>query len=250
MNNSSSSNGDEIVLNENGDIFNPVQIDSILMMGNFLCCLVGIPLNVSVALTIIHHRRLHRKPRNIFLLGIIFSNLSFFVPAVIKLIYWAFYSSEFLCQSYVAIVGVPQVLLSLNMLLALIDRYVAINHPLLHRKKMTVRLASAIVLLSSTLIVFLLKFIYIFDLVPLRCEVWLVHVKIVLIILIVMFTSSIALNVIVYRQTKNYLSESQCYTLLRPTTILVKFRTSTSLMLEMLLSILSNEPSRALILFQ
>jgi hypothetical protein len=76
---------------------------------------------------------------------------------------------------------------------------------------MTVRLASAIVLLSSTFIVFLLKFIYIFDLVPLRCEVWLIHVKIVLIILTVMFASSIALNVIVYRQTKNHLSESQCY---------------------------------------
>jgi hypothetical protein len=211
MNNSSSSNRDEIVLNENGDIFDPVQIDSILMMGNFVCCLVGIPLNLSVAVTIIRLRRLHRKPRNIFLLGIIFSNLSFFVPAVVKLIYWGFYSSESLCQSYVALVGVPQGLLSLNMLLALIDKYVAINHPLFHRKKMTVRLASAIVLLSSTFIVFLLKFIYIFDLVPLRCEVWLIHVKIVLIILTVMFASSIALNVIVYRQTKNHLSESQCY---------------------------------------
>jgi hypothetical protein len=97
------------------------------------------------------------------------------------------------------------------MLLALIDRYVAINHPLLHRKKMTVRLASVIVLLSSTLIVFLLKFIYIFDLAPLRCEVWLVHAKIILVILAVMFASSVTLNVIVYRQTKNYLSESQCY---------------------------------------
>jgi hypothetical protein len=68
MNNSSSSNRDEIVLNENGDIFDPVQIDSILMMGNFVCCLVGIPLNLSVA--VIRLRRLHRKPRNIFLLGI------------------------------------------------------------------------------------------------------------------------------------------------------------------------------------
>jgi hypothetical protein len=209
--NNSSSNRDEIVLTQSGDIFNPVQIDTLLTVLNFSCCLIGIPLNLSIAVTIIRLRRLHRKPRNIFLLGIIFSNLSFFVPAVIKLIYSSFYSSESLCQIYVALVGVPQGLLSLNMLLALIDRYVAINHPLLHRKKMTVRLASVIVLLSSTLIVFLLKFIYIFDLAPLRCEVWLVHAKKILIILAIMFASSVTLNFIVYRQTKNHLSESQCY---------------------------------------
>jgi hypothetical protein len=41
--------------------------------------------------------------------------------------------------------------------------------------------------------------------------VWLVHAKNILIILAVMFASSVTLNVIVYRQTKNYLSESQCY---------------------------------------
>jgi hypothetical protein len=38
---------------------------------------------------LIHHRRLHRKPRNIYLLGIIVSYLTFFVPPIIELIYWA-----------------------------------------------------------------------------------------------------------------------------------------------------------------
>jgi dopamine receptor D1 len=97
------------------------------------------------------------------------------------------------------------------MLLALIDRYLAISHPLYHREKMTVRLACGLVLLSSTLVVFLLKFAYILGIGAQRCEVWLFHTKIVLIILTVVFASCIALNVIVYRRTRNHLSESQCF---------------------------------------
>jgi hypothetical protein len=210
-NGSSINNQDEIVLTQNVDIFNPVEIDFILTVAHFLCCSIGIPLNVSIVVTIVRLRRLYRKPRNIFLLGIIFSNLSFFVPAIIKLIYWGLYPIEFVCQIYVALVGVPQGLLSLNMLLALIDRYLAISHPLYHREKMTVRLACGLVPLSSSLVVFLLKFVYILGVGTLRCEVWLFHTKIVLIILTVVFASCIALNVIVYRRTRNHLSESQCF---------------------------------------
>jgi hypothetical protein len=70
------------------------------MISKLICCFVGIPLNVSIAFTIIHHRRLHRKPRNIFLLGIIVSYLTFFIPAVIELIYWALYPDDSVCQAY------------------------------------------------------------------------------------------------------------------------------------------------------
>ena len=211
MNNESINNRNEIVLTQNGEILNPVEIDSILTAAHFLCCLVGIPLNVSIVVTIVRFRRLHRKRRNIFLLGIIFSNLSFLFPAIIKLIYWSLYPIEFVSQSYMALVGVPQCLLSLNMLLALMDRYMAIHDPLFHREKMTVRLACGIVLLSSTFVVFLLKFAYILGVGALRCEVWLFHAKIILIILTVVFASCIALNVIVYRRTRNHLNESQCF---------------------------------------
>ena len=79
---------------------------------------------------------------------------------------------------YVVVVGVPHGLLLLNMLLALTDRFVAINYPLLHREKMTARFAGGITFLSSVLLVFLLKLIFMFRLVPLRCEVCLSHVKI------------------------------------------------------------------------
>ncbi|EFX73285.1 hypothetical protein DAPPUDRAFT_109997 [Daphnia pulex] len=193
----------ETVLTETGDVFNPVHLDdTAYAIAQFVCCLVGIPLNLSIAITLIRHRRLRQKPRNIFLLGIIWSNLSFFIPAIIKLIYWGFYPVESLCRVYVALVGVPQGLLSLNMLLAVADRYLAINHPLLHREKMTVRFASVVIILSSISTVFFLKFVYIVGLAPLRCEVWLVHAKIILMILTIVFLSCATLYLVVYRQTQ------------------------------------------------
>jgi hypothetical protein len=200
----------ETVLTQTGDVFNPVNLDDTkYAIAQFACCLIGIPLNISIAITLIRHRRLRKKPRNIFLLGIILSNLSFFIPTIIKLIYWGFYPIESLCRVYVALVGVPHGLLSLNMLLALADRYLAINHPLLHREKMTVRFASVAIILSSISTVFCLNFVYIVGLAPLRCEVWLVHAKIILVILTLLFLLCTALNFIVYRQTKILLSESR-----------------------------------------
>jgi hypothetical protein len=217
MNNSNSSHHhqDDVVLTHNGEVYNPIDLDdNFLIITKFVCCSIGIPLNLSIAFTIVHRRRLHRKPRNIFLLGIIFSYLAFFVPSVIKLIYWAVYPIESVCRGYVAVVGVPQGLLLLNMLLALIDRYMAINHPLLHREKMNVRSAAFLVVIGSVVVVFLLKFIFIVHIIaPLRCEVCLVHVKLVLIVLSVLSVACIVLNFIVYRQTKDLLAESRRLTL-------------------------------------
>jgi hypothetical protein len=205
----------DIVLDQYGQVYNPIDIrDDILITLKFVCCIIGIPLNVSIAVTIIRHRRLHRKPRNIFLLGIIFSYLSFFITPIIELIYWGLLPHESLCLAYVAVIPLPHFLLLWNMLLALADRFVAIKYPLLHREKMTVCLASCVVCFSSILLPFLLKFVYIFRLVPLRCVMWLVRVKILLAILAVLFVSCTALNFVVYRKTKVLLH--QCRTLHPP----------------------------------
>jgi dopamine receptor D1 len=213
--NNSSHHQDDVVLTHNGEVYNPIDLDdNFLIITKFVCCSIGIPLNLSIAFTIVHRRRLHRKPRNIFLLGIIFSYLAFFVPSVIKLICWAVYPTESVCLGYVAVVGVPQGLLLLNMLLALIDRYMAINHPLLHREKMNVRSAAVLIVIGSLVVVFLLKFIFIVHIIaPLRCEVCLVHVKLVLIVLSVLSLACTVFNFIVYRQTKDLLAESRRLTL-------------------------------------
>ena len=139
MNNSSSI--EEVVLTENGEVYNPIEIGIVSLITKILCCAIGIPLNISIAVAITRLRRMHRKSRNFFLLGIILSYLSFFIVPIIELIYWGIYQDESLCHAYVAVIGLPQGLLLINMLLALIDRYLAINHQLLHRENMTNRLA-------------------------------------------------------------------------------------------------------------
>jgi dopamine receptor D1 len=208
MNNSSSFQ-EEVVLTENGEVYNPIEIDLTSVIGKIVCCSIGIPLNISIAVTITRLRRLHRKPRNFFLLGIILSYLSFFIVPIIELIYWRIYPDESLCRAYVAVIFVPQGLLLVNMLLALIDRYLAINHPLLHREKMTNRLACCLVVTCSILMVFLFKFIYIVGLGILRCEILLLQVKTATILFIILFGSCTAMNIIIHRLTKILLRESR-----------------------------------------
>ena len=200
-----SSRQDEVILNENGEKQNPINVDIVSVIIKCLCCSIGIPLNASIAVTI---TRLHRRPRNHFLLGIILSHLSFFIPTSIELIYWA-YSVEYVCDAYMAVAVIPQGLLLTNMLLALIDRYLAINHPLLHRRKMTTRFAGCLIITCSVFIVFLIKFVYIVQLRTLGCETLLLHLKMNAVILVVLFISCIVLNIIIYRQTRTLLRESR-----------------------------------------
>ena len=207
MNNSSSIN--EVVLTENGEVYNPIEIGIVSLIIKIVCCSIGIPLNISIAVTITRLRRLHRKPRNFFLLAIIMSYLSFFIVPIIEVIYWGLDPDESLCHAYVAVIAVPQGLLLINMLLALIDRYLAINYPLQHREKMTNRLACCLIVTCSILTTFIFKFIYIVGLGILRCEILLLQVKTATILFIILFGSCIAMNIIIHRLTKILLRESR-----------------------------------------
>ena len=124
-----------------------------------------------LAIIIIRLRRLHSKPRNIFLLGIIFCNLLTLVPAFIEIIYWVL-PVEFVCQSYVAVVGLPNNISLWNMLLALIYRYVAIQYPIWHREKVTVCRVIYFLLFSSVFLIFRQKFVFIFGFELIRCAMW------------------------------------------------------------------------------
>ncbi|EFX71665.1 hypothetical protein DAPPUDRAFT_255532 [Daphnia pulex] len=211
MNNTSSTivNQGNVIFTQNGQVYNPIDLDLFLVVTKCVCCSIGIPLNLLIAVTIVRLRRLRSKPRNIFLLGIILSYLLFFLYPIIELTYWGLYPVEPLCRAFIAILALPQILLLLNMLLALADRYVVINHSLFHREKVTVRLASGIVIFSSIFFVFLAKFVYIAGLVPLRCEMYVIHSKIIFCIIIGLLLMCIVLNIVVYRQTKVLFGESR-----------------------------------------
>ncbi len=95
------------------------------------------------------------------------------------------------------------------MLLALIDRYVAIKKPMWHRKKVTVCRVGCCLLLGSASVTFVLKFLYIFGLAPLRCEIRQIHNRVLGWIRMILFILCIIINIIVYRQSRTLLQESR-----------------------------------------
>ena len=207
MNDTSSEEG--VLLTKSGEPQKPIEINFLFfIITKVLSCFIGIPLNMFLAIIIIRLRRLHSKPRNIFLLGIIFCNLLTLVPAFIEIIYWVL-PVEFVCQSYVAVVGLPNNISLWNMLLALIDRYVAIQYPIWHREKVTVCRVIYFLLFSSVFLSFLQKFVFIFGFELLRCAMWSpIHSKVVGFTMAVLFVLCVIAHFIVFRQTKTILQKN------------------------------------------
>lgn len=202
------SEDEDVLFINDGEKQKPINLDVFLILTKVACSFLGIPLNVLIAIFIIRFRRFHSKPRHIFLLGIILSNLFAFASVVIELTYWMA-PNDLVCQSFVAVVGLPYALLLFNMLLALADRYVAIKNPMWHRKKVTARRVAWALLLGWVSISLVLKFIYIFGLAPLQCEIRMLHNKLLGWTRTVLFILCIITNFIVYRQTKTLLKESR-----------------------------------------
>lgn len=167
-----------------------------------ICNLIGMAINICVAATIIRRRRARCQPRNIFLLGILFCYLLLFTIDLIEVIQQGLNSFESVCHLHFAIAGVPQVLLLLNMFLALTDRYLAINYPDWYQEKMTARLACCIIVIGAIVILFFLKIDYILRLGTLRCDKWLVHSNVIGTIVILLFVSCAVFNGIVYLEVK------------------------------------------------
>ena len=197
------------VVNQNEEMYNPLNMDGTSAIIKGIFCSIGIPLNFSLAVTTLRFGRLYQTPHNIFLLAIVLSYLSFFIPPLMELIYWGLYPDESLCHSYVAVVTVPQGLSLVNKALALAEIYLAINHPLLHKRKMTPRLACYLTVFGSILTVFLLRYVYIAQLGTLRCELLLFNLKMMAIVFNILFTSCIAMKIVIYRHTKVLLRESR-----------------------------------------
>ena len=194
----------EHMVDVNGTIKNPIDRDPFLIKFELVVSIVGILMNVSIVCIIIFNNHLCTKPRNIFLLGLVLSNLSASVPVLMAFSYLISPSQE-LCQMYIAIVGLPHALFLTNLLLALVDRYAAIVHPLWHKEKVTVRLAVFSQLGASIFISIIYKFAYITQFIPLNCVFRLIQLKIVALILLILFLSCILLQIIVYRRTRKIL---------------------------------------------
>ncbi|KAI9559918.1 hypothetical protein GHT06_013925 [Daphnia sinensis] len=189
----------DIMYTPDGDIYNPISLNHIHIITKFIGCVIGIPFNLSVAFIIAcdpHHRK---KPRNIFQLAITCSNVTCFLPPIVELIYWGASRSESFAERFV----------SIHSLLALLDAYVALAYPLLHRRMMTSRLSWIVIFATSFFIAILIKIDYIIQWKALRCQIWLVHVQTIAIVLGLLFLSCFCLNIVVYCQTRKHLDTSR-----------------------------------------
>ena len=191
-----------MAINADGSLKLPIDINRILMVTHFICCLVGLPLNVLVGAAIVSLRRLRCKPRNIFILGIFNSNFLSLSTAVIEMVYYLS-PSEDTCSFYVSVVGLPYVIFFLNLFLALIDRYLIITRSLWHRDNVTVRGVFIVQVSLTAVLCFALKAVYIFQVVPLRCEIQLIHGKIVGSTLLILFLSCLIAQFVVYQKTRD-----------------------------------------------
>jgi uncharacterized membrane protein len=74
---------------------------------------------------------------------------------------------------------------------------------------MTSRFAKVSIFVCNIFLVFHLKLADITGLVPLRCEIWLVHSVGIGVTIAILFVSCVVMNVIVYQETKTHFSESR-----------------------------------------
>ena len=121
---------------------------TIQQVTRFVCGVVGIPLNLLVAVVILRSRQLW-CPRNIFWLAVTFFNALALSQAIAELSLFYLYqrgdgSHQTLCLFYSMVVGSPYVLLLTALMLATCDRYIALVHRQLYEHYATSANASLI----------------------------------------------------------------------------------------------------------
>ena len=191
----------DVLKNKDGSVRDPTKISFALFVIDCICVLVGLPLNFYIALKIMFKRRLYSKPRNIFQLSFSFCNItSLGVTNVLEIIYYL-RPNDTVCRLYVTIGALPSFLFFFNLLLSLMDRYVAISYPLWHRNKVSVKSVIFWLLLLNLALTVGVKWIYVGQHVPLRCEIQVRHIVTVHTVQCVLFVACIGFHITDYVKT-------------------------------------------------
>ena len=191
----------DVLKNKDGSVRDPTKISTALFVIDCICVLVGLPLNFYIALKIMFKRRLNSKPRNIFQLSFSFCNIiSLGVTNILEIIHHL-RPNDNVCRLYVAIGALPSFLFFFNLLLSLMDRYVAISYPLWHRNKVSVNSVIFWLLLLNLALTVGVKWIYVGQHVPLRCEIQVRHIVTVHTVQCVLFVACIGFHITDYVKT-------------------------------------------------
>ena len=179
-----------------------------------VCVSIGIPLNLFVAGVIIVKRNLH-KPRHIFWLGVTFSNLFALAVSLNELFVRLVPDNKLTCWTFVLLVGTPYATLLFNLLLGLMDRYVAITYPIVHKNHVTVGRILTVQFLGFLFISVLFKLSYFLDgsLVNISCRQHQPHGKIIVFTLTTLILLCLVTQIVVYVKTRAHFilqREGQC----------------------------------------
>ena len=186
----------------------PIELDLFKSICHIVLVSIGVPLNLFIAIVISTFKRLHKKPRNVIWLGVVVCNLLTLLTVLIELL--AYHTqNNILCLCYVSIMGVGYTCLLYNLFLALADRYAAIVHPLWHREKVTVQRVIIAQSVGFLILVFIIKFPFIWRLVPLRCGICLLHGMMVAATDLTLFAFCIVAEIVLYHKTRQYFNDSR-----------------------------------------
>lgn len=207
----------ELVHNETINNTESTTMLSFLPLAIVSCVSIGVPLNLLIAVVIIVQKRLH-KPRHIFWLGVIFSNLfAQLVSFNELLVFYLLPDNKPVCWAFAFLVGIPYANLLLNLLLGSIDRFVAITYPLWHKNKVTIRCIVAGQLIGVTLLTLIFKTSYFFNgiLKNISCQQHQPQGKTIVITLTILVILCLSTQIAIFLKTKTYFvqqREGRCQT--------------------------------------
>ena len=190
----------------NGTNSNPLEMNVYNFSFHCVCCLIGLPLNFYIVIRIIG-QKLYEKPRNILLLAMVICNILTLLMSIDDIVYF-FYPNESLCRLFVTVIELPYILFFFNLLLSLIDRFVAMVKPMWHHQNVTVPLVIFWIVVLNAALALALNWVYISGMAELKCQIQTSHATTADSVLLVLCVSCIVFTIVDYVETRNLLPSS------------------------------------------
>ena len=198
-NNSSSSRGSGIISK------NPLEMDAYNFWFHCGCCAVGLPLNFFIAFGLCDRKKkLYEKPRNILLLALVVCNILTLLMAIDEIVYY-FWPDESVCRLFVTVIEMPYILFFFNLLLSLVDRYVAMARPVWHHNNVTVPFVSFWLVVLNASLALAVNWVYVTGAAELQCQIEMSQAKTLDATLLVLCVSCIVFTVVDYVETRTLL---------------------------------------------
>ena len=185
---------------KNGKVIGAVDLmsDNLAVVFGLLCA-IGLPLNFELVFRILHNANVRSKSRFIIQLFISGSSCFTLFVNLMRIVHF-YWPNDPLCRSIVAVINVSYVTFLFNILLSLIDVFVAIVFPLWHLAAQVTAARRRVVYWSIGLLNLALalsvKWMFLFQVVPLRCAVPIIHAINYRITVLVLFVSCVTLHIV------------------------------------------------------